>query len=441
MTSPKRIAELLATGDANRKMSSTNYNEHSSRSHTVFRIVVESKEKTVIGAPYSKATRVSTLSLTDLAGSESLRLSGAIGMQRKEGSYINKSLLTLSMVIRALSKRKKGGACAVGHVPYRNSKLTRILRSSLSGNSRVGIVCCVTPGTENVEETINTLDFANRATAIEMKATVNEIVDDRALLQQYRKEIETLKAQLDALRMSNSVDDLLEAPKLIRRRSSGDFSKEQLDEMLELEDMISRLDHVILSAHSMPPSPPRKTDGAFRFPEKVVSSEKKTSPRMRRRSGSFKGAEMSSIAASAGDDDEVVRRSETTENDEDVASMDMTDLEAIKLKLSSFYRKKKSSSALVRRSTARRLLFQSVQHADSAFLQKMLKERDEVIEQMVTLIDAMEEKCQSLEQSGASLRAENESLRGERARLLNILESREKELAALKGVGIEEETF
>ena len=133
-------AEVLATvtmGETHRSVGSTDMNEKSSRSHTIFRLVIESKLKDVhIGS--GPEYRVSSLNLVDLAGSESASKSGVIGQRRTEGSYINKSLLTLATVIQRL-------ITASGHVPYRDSKLTRILEPALGGNSRTAIICTVTP--------------------------------------------------------------------------------------------------------------------------------------------------------------------------------------------------------------------------------------------------------------------------------------------------------
>eukprot|EP00940_MAST-03C_sp_MAST-3C-sp2_P001370 g1370.t1 len=406
VTSPKRIMDLLAAGDAP-----------------------------------SDATRVSTLSLTDLAGSESLRISGAVGTQRKEGSFINRSLLTLSMVIRALSSKKKGGR-SVGHVPYRNSKLTRILRSSLSGNSRVGIVCCVTPGSENVEETINTLDFASRAKKIEHELKINEVVDERALLQQYRKEISDLRAQLDILRSGDGAEDLMnpsKTPAALRpRRSSGEFTQEQMEEMLELEDMIDRLDHVILSANSVPPSPPRKKSGAFDFSAAAASSSAsiKRSPRFRRRSGSFQSADMAESSR-----DSSPEKDRADEADESEIPLSVNDLTEIKVKLASLYKKKKQSKSLKKTSTARKMLFESVQHADSLFLQRELRERDDLISKMVTVMDAMESKYQEIETNLKIERETNAELREDLRRLRRVLDAREHQLEALRREDPETETF
>ena len=117
---------------------------------------------------------VSSLYLTDLAGSESIKLSQSTGDRRKEGSYINKSLLTLGKIVTLLSEKRS----TTTHIPYRDSKLTRILQSSLGGNSMVAIICTVTPASSCKEETINTLKFAARAKFVENECVLGLSEED-----------------------------------------------------------------------------------------------------------------------------------------------------------------------------------------------------------------------------------------------------------------------
>jgi centromeric protein E len=131
--------------------------------------------------------------LIDLAGSESSKTE-TTGLRRKEGAYINKSLLTLGTVIGKLTEGK------TTHVPFRDSKLTRLLQSSLSGHGHVSLICTVTPASSSTEETHNTLKFASRAKRIEINASRNKIIDEKSLIKKYQKEISTLKVELDQLR-------------------------------------------------------------------------------------------------------------------------------------------------------------------------------------------------------------------------------------------------
>ena len=175
----------------NRHVGVTNMNERSSRSHTIMRMVLESRDRDPDNrSSYSGAVRVSCLNLVDLAGSERVGHTGAEGIRLKEGGHINKSLLTLGNVIKKLSDGNDG------HIPYRDSKLTRILQPSLGGNARTAIVCTVTPASLHVEETLSTLKFASRAKTITNKPEINEVVSEEALLKRYRKEIGSLKQQL-----------------------------------------------------------------------------------------------------------------------------------------------------------------------------------------------------------------------------------------------------
>ncbi|KAA3468090.1 kinesin-related protein 11 [Gossypium australe] len=181
--SPGHALSFIAAGEEHRHVGSNNFNLFSSRSHTIFTLMIESSAR---GDEYDG-------NLIDLAGSESSK-TDTTGIRRKEGSYINKSLLTLGTVIGKLSE---GKAC---HVPYRDSKLTRLLQSSLSGHGLVSLICTVTPASSNMEETHNTLKFASRAKRVEIYASRNKIIDEKSLIKKYQREISVLKEELDRLR-------------------------------------------------------------------------------------------------------------------------------------------------------------------------------------------------------------------------------------------------
>ncbi|KAI9029281.1 P-loop containing nucleoside triphosphate hydrolase protein [Hyaloraphidium curvatum] len=213
---PEEVMRLMSKGEANRHTGETNMNERSSRSHTIFRMVIESRERRTEGegasrSSYSGAVKVSSLveialrithqSLVDLAGSERVGHTGAEGIRLKEGGHINKSLLTLGTVIGKLSE----GSDKV-HIPYRDSKLTRILQPSLGGNARTAIICTITMAQAFAEETVSTLKFASRAKTIRNRPEVNEVISDEALLKRYKKEIDSLKAQLDELKSKDPKD-------------------------------------------------------------------------------------------------------------------------------------------------------------------------------------------------------------------------------------------
>eukprot|EP00250_Pteridium_aquilinum_P014494 c22026_g2_i1 orf=310-4080(+) len=189
--SPAHALSLIAAGEEHRHVGSNNFNLLSSRSHTIFTLTIESSSHT--GDCYDDEITLSQLNLIDLAGSESSKTE-TTGLRRKEGSYINKSLLTLGTVIGKLSDLK------ASHVPFRDSKLTRLLQSSLSGHGRVSLICTLTPASSNIEETHNTLKFAHRAKRVAIYAAPNRILDEKSLIKKYQKEITVLKQELDQLR-------------------------------------------------------------------------------------------------------------------------------------------------------------------------------------------------------------------------------------------------
>ncbi|XP_076934946.1 kinesin-like protein KIN-7D, mitochondrial [Bidens hawaiensis] len=187
--SPGHALSFIAAGEEHRHVGSNNFNLLSSRSHTIFTLMIESSAH---GDEYDGVV-FSQLNLIDLAGSESSKTE-TTGLRRKEGSYINKSLLTLGTVIGKLSEGK------ASHVPYRDSKLTRLLQSSLSGHGHVSLICTITPASSNMEETHNTLKFASRAKRVEIYASRNKIIDEKSLIKKYQREISVLKQELDQLR-------------------------------------------------------------------------------------------------------------------------------------------------------------------------------------------------------------------------------------------------
>ncbi|XP_077983562.1 kinesin-like protein KIF3A [Glandiceps talaboti] len=178
---------IMTLGNKNRSVGSTNMNEHSSRSHAIFTITVECSEP---GPDKQHHVRVGKLHLVDLAGSERQSKTGATGQRLKEATKINLSLSTLGNVISALVDGKST------HIPYRNSKLTRLLQDSLGGNSKTVMCANFGPADYNYDETMSTLRYANRAKNIKNKAKINEDPKD-ALLREFQKEIEELRRKLE----------------------------------------------------------------------------------------------------------------------------------------------------------------------------------------------------------------------------------------------------
>ncbi|KAG5186169.1 kinesin family member 17 [Tribonema minus] len=181
------INAVMDKGQGNRTVGATMMNQTSSRSHSIFTIVIEMNDVDDNGKDH---IRVGKLNLVDLAGSERQSKTGASGDRLKEGCKINLSLSALGNVISALVDQAKGK-----HIPYRDSKLTRLLQDSLGGNTKTLMVAAVSPADYNYEETLSTLRYANRAKNIKNKPKINEDPKD-AMLRQYKEEIEALKKAL-----------------------------------------------------------------------------------------------------------------------------------------------------------------------------------------------------------------------------------------------------
>ena len=159
----KEIEHVMSCGHKNRSVGATNMNEHSSRSHAIFIITIEHSEQGVDGENH---IRVGKLNLVDLAGSERQAKTGAMGQRQKEAIKINLSLSALGNVISSSLVDGKSS-----HIPYRDSKLTRLLQDSLGGNSKTVMVANIGPASYNYEETLTTLRYANRAKNIKNKPT------------------------------------------------------------------------------------------------------------------------------------------------------------------------------------------------------------------------------------------------------------------------------
>jgi centromeric protein E len=292
--SPNQLLRVISRGDQARRTGSTQFNARSSRSHAVVQIVVESRERVSShgGSPEKDARRnkilpggvlVSTLSLIDLAGSEK----AADNKERRtEGSHINKSLLTLGTVIARLAGDEEDGAKpgdkekSAKHLPYRDSKLTRLLQPALSGDSLVSILCTIqlssattsaSSTSAHTGETLNTLKFASRAkNNIVSHAKKNESntsgdPNSRALLDRYRNEIQELRAQLEAQSkaQAKAKEEAEEDDEfLYDKRKEEELERQERtrheEQMLEmqlartaLKERIGHLNRLILSSKSL----------------------------------------------------------------------------------------------------------------------------------------------------------------------------------------------
>uniref|UniRef100_K3WG29 Kinesin motor domain-containing protein n=1 Tax=Globisporangium ultimum (strain ATCC 200006 / CBS 805.95 / DAOM BR144) TaxID=431595 RepID=K3WG29_GLOUD len=189
------VFELLEAGVKNRITSETLMNENSSRSHSIFTIRIHSKENNAGGEDLIKTGQ---LNLVDLAGSECVGRSGARNVRAREAGNINQSLLTLGRVITALVDNHP-------HIPYRDSKLTRLLQESLGGRTKTTIIATLAPCADSIDETLSTLEYAHRAKNIKNKPEVNQKTTKAGLLKEYGNEIETLRNALQAARTKDGI--------------------------------------------------------------------------------------------------------------------------------------------------------------------------------------------------------------------------------------------
>ncbi|XP_036791713.1 centromere-associated protein E isoform X7 [Oncorhynchus mykiss] len=220
VTSPEQALAWIRKGEKNRHYGKTKMNQRSSRSHTIFRMILESRDRgdSASGENSDCAIIVSHLNLVDLAGTERASQTGAEGTRFKEGCNINRSLFTLGQVIKKLSDETQKG-----FTNYRDSKLTRILQNSLGGNAKTVIICTITPVT--LEETLSTLQFASAAKNMKNDPHVTEVSDDGALLRRYRNEIVELKRRL------------LEVSSVTQTTAT---EKETLSQILQEKDQLQR---------------------------------------------------------------------------------------------------------------------------------------------------------------------------------------------------------
>ncbi|TYH80893.1 hypothetical protein ES332_D03G163700v1 [Gossypium tomentosum] len=236
VTTANEIYKILEKGSAKRRTAETLLNKQSSRSHSIFSITIHIKECTPEGEEMIKCGK---LNLVDLAGSENISRSGAREGRAREAGEINKSLLTLGRVINALVEHS-------GHVPYRDSKLTRLLRDSLGGKTKTCIIATISPSIHCLEETLSTLDYAHRAKNIKNKPEINQKMMKSALIKDLYSEIDRLKQEVYSAREKNGIyiprdRFLLEeaekkamAEKIERMELESESKEKQITELQEL---------------------------------------------------------------------------------------------------------------------------------------------------------------------------------------------------------------
>jgi centromeric protein E len=329
--SPNQLLRVIARGDQQRRVAGTQFNARSSRSHAVVQIVVESRERSAGPVGDTKRDKllpgsvlVSTLSLIDLAGSEKAAESKE---RRTEGGHINKSLLTLGTVIARLSGDKELPEKDQKHLPYRDSKLTRLLQPALSGNSLVSILCTVqlssasssaAATSSHTSETLNTLKFASRAKnnlvshAKRNESNPSDGADprSRALLDRYKLEIIELRSQLEEQsKIKNEAEkaekaEVEEVRWRERERESAERHEEQMLEMqlarTALKERIAHLNRLILSSKSLGVNSGRFSNASSSMPTLDRSSTHSTLERPRSRRPGSSGSQTASSRIQSG---------------------------------------------------------------------------------------------------------------------------------------------
>ncbi|XP_042392527.1 kinesin-like protein KIN-7F isoform X1 [Zingiber officinale] len=223
LTDWNHLKALISVCEAHRKIGETSLNETSSRSHQILRLTIESCAREFLGKDNS-STLVASVNFVDLAGSE--RASQALSSgTRLEGYHINRSLLTLGSVIRKLSKGRNG------YIPYRDSKLTRILQPSLGGNARTAIICTISPARSHIEQSRHTLQFASCAKEVVTSAQVNIVMSDKALVKHLEEELARLENELRYPGISPTVETMLREKDLKIQKMENEINKliQQLD--------------------------------------------------------------------------------------------------------------------------------------------------------------------------------------------------------------------
>ncbi|EMD40693.1 hypothetical protein CERSUDRAFT_149007 [Gelatoporia subvermispora B] len=230
--SADEVKQIVILGNSRRTQSPTHANETSSRSHAVLQVHVTQSPRT---ASITEERTMATLSIIDLAGSERAAATTNMGQRMVEGANINKSLLALGNCINALCE--SGGA--VRHVPYRNSKLTRLLKFSLGGNCKTVMIVCIAPTSLHFDDTQNTLLYAERATKIKTKVVTRNVVNVDRHVGQYVEAINRLNLEVKELKekLAGKRDSEAEKERRKRREAAQEVEKAKSDMQQKTEQM------------------------------------------------------------------------------------------------------------------------------------------------------------------------------------------------------------
>ena len=239
--SPGDVLNLLEMGSANRAQAATNMNEHSSRSHSIFILTINQTNK------IEGFSKIGKLYLVDLAGSEKISKTGATGHTLEEAKIINKSLTTLGRVINNLTDGKST------HIPYRESKLTRVLQESLGGNSKTCLIITCSPSIYNESESLSTLRFGERAKKIKNKPKINKeitVAELQKLVTQLKESLKKADARITQLEnyirqngLSVPISDYKQEEdeeEKKRQKEEKDKARDEAREVKELKEKISK---------------------------------------------------------------------------------------------------------------------------------------------------------------------------------------------------------
>ena len=236
---PNDVLALLEMGSANRAQAATNMNEHSSRSHSIFILTINQTNKA------EGVSKVGKLYLVDLAGSEKISKTGATGHTLEEAKIINKSLTTLGRVINNLTDGKST------HIPYRESKLTRVLQESLGGNSKTCLIITCSPSIYNESESLSTLRFGERAKKIKNKPKINKeitVAELQKLVTQLKEKLKTADARIAQLEsyikqngLSVPASNYKQEVDEEEKRRQKDEKDKARDEEKEINDLMKKM--------------------------------------------------------------------------------------------------------------------------------------------------------------------------------------------------------
>eukprot|EP01017_Pseudomicrothorax_dubius_P050722 TRINITY_DN9646_c0_g1_i3.p1 TRINITY_DN9646_c0_g1~~TRINITY_DN9646_c0_g1_i3.p1 ORF type:complete len:537 (-),score=149.90 TRINITY_DN9646_c0_g1_i3:26-1636(-) len=287
------MERLMNLGNSSRSVGETAMNKESSRSHSVFTIYIEVSEPN----PTTGEDRITAgkLNLVDLAGSERQSKTGATGDRLKEANKINLSLTALGNVISALVDGK------TAHVPYRDSKLTRLLQDSLGGNTKTVMVAAVSPADYNYDETLSTLRYASRAKQIKNKPRINEDPKD-ALIRQFADEIKKLKELLEASKRGGNIDwDALQGsgqlPNVAEKKNWEGEAEDLTKSGKHSKTKVKRLEEDVTTLNR----DRERMEGELRAREELLNSEKSKREQLE---AMLKGMEQRMLVGGQGDEDQ-----------------------------------------------------------------------------------------------------------------------------------------